>query len=563
MSYPSISDYNNSVVDSDCLADELLEKYALESVSDNSGFPYRITGGLGAVYKMQDTDTDTMYALKVFTQEQPLRLEAYRKIHDYLKYEQSSYLAKFDYYPKGLYVDYDGAATDDDNWLPVVVMEWIEGVTLDKYIRQNIGSSEKMEALMYRLSRMAQWLLSQPFAHGDIKPDNILVRDDDESLVLVDYDGMFVPSMAGEKMRETGTADWAHPLRAKAPFDSHIDDFSLSVLMLSVRALMLDSSLISSNNGKSSDRLVLCNEDYRNIAISPTFAKLQGLLNDEYFCRLYSMFVIANSKQSLAGVDPILFAVDVSSGFGKTIKASQPTARASETSFLSFTVGGVTFKMIKVEHGTFTMGATPEMEYSSNGEKPAHEVTISKDYYIAETQVTQALWQTVMGSNPSEFKGDKNPVEQVSWNDCQEFIKKLNQMTGKNFRLPTEAEWEFAARGGNRSNHTQYAGSNNLDEVAWYGANSGSKLHPVAQKKPNELGLYDMSGNVYEWCNDWIDYNYYSKSPSTDPQGPTSGSDRVARGVCWWSDASNCSLSQRRSGKPEAWSNYCGLRLAL
>ncbi len=560
MSYPSISDYNNSVTDRDCLADELLEKYALESVSDNSGFPYRITGGLGAVYKMQDTDTDVMYALKVFTQEQPLRLEAYRKIHDYLKYEQSSYLAKFDYYPKGLYVDHDGAATDDDNWLPVVVMEWIEGVTLDKYIRQNIGSSEKMEALMYRLSRMAQWLLSQPFAHGDIKPDNIMVRDDDESLVLVDYDGMFVPSMAGEKMRETGTADWAHPSRASALFDSHIDDFSLSVLLMSVRAVMIESSLLNNNSRKASDRLVLSNDDFRNIAASQTFAKLQGLLNDEYFCRLYSMFVIANSRQSLAGVDPILFAVDGPSGPGIVRKTARPDASPS---FLSFTVGRVTFKMIKVEHGTFTMGATPEMEDPYDTEKPAHEVTISKDYYLGETEVTQALWTAVMGDNLSDYKGDNNPVDSVSWNDCQEFIKKLNQMTGKSFRLPTEAEWEFAARGGNKSKHTQYAGSNNLDEVAWYIDNSGKETHPVVQKKPNELGMYDMSGNVLEWCNDWFGDNYYSTTPSTDPQGPTSGSNRVLRGGSWRGNASGCRLSFRSGSFLRIRQSVYGLRLAL
>lgn len=228
----------------------------------------------------------------------------------------------------------------------------------------------------------------------------------------------------------------------------------------------------------------------------------------------------------------------------------------------TFTVNGVSFKMIKVEHGTFIMGATPEMESPYDDEKPAHKVTISKDYYLGETEVTQALWQAVMGSNPSYFKEDKNPVELVSWNDCQEFIKKLNEMPGKNFRLPTEAEWEFAARGGNLRKHTQYAGSDSLVAVAWYADNSGNKIHPVAQKKPNELGLYDMSGNVCEWCNDWFGENYYSNSSSTDPQGSSSGSYRVLRGG-WYSSAWGCCLSSRNGNYPESRNDSRGFRLAL
>lgn len=156
-------------------------------------------------------------------------------------------------------------------------------------------------------------------------------------------------------------------------------------------------------------------------------------------------------------------------------------------------VGNVEFKMIHVEGGTFTMGEGSD----------AHQVTLSS-YYIGETPVTQEQWKSVMGSNPSYFNGDKRPVETVSWINCQDFLKKLNAKTGKKFRLLTEAEWEFAARGGNKSKHTPYRGSNNLDEVAWYSGNSRSETHPVKQKKPNELGIYDMSGNVWEWCQDWF-----------------------------------------------------------
>jgi formylglycine-generating enzyme required for sulfatase activity len=226
-----------------------------------------------------------------------------------------------------------------------------------------------------------------------------------------------------------------------------------------------------------------------------------------------------------------------------------------------FCINGVFFTMVSVEGGTFTMGATAEQGSDAySDEKPAHEVTLSS-FSIGETEVTQALWQAVMGSNPSRFTGDLNrPVEQVSWNDCQTFITKLNQMTGKTFRLPTEAEWEFAARGGNLSQGYKYSGSNTIGDVAWYASNSGYTTHPVGTKAPNELGLYDMSGNVWEWCQDW--YGSYSSSPSTNPTGPTSGSARVHRGGSWHNYYTrDCRVSHR--GSSSLTFSYLGLRLAL
>ena len=227
-----------------------------------------------------------------------------------------------------------------------------------------------------------------------------------------------------------------------------------------------------------------------------------------------------------------------------------------------FLVNGVSFEMVYVEGGTFDMGATTEQgSDAESDEYPVHSVTLS-DYYIGKCEVTQELWEAVMGSNPSRFKGAQNPVENVSWNDCQEFVSMLNSLTGRTFRLPTEAEWEYAARGGKKSSHCKYSGSNNIFDVAWYHDNSRGKTHAVGTKSPNELGIYDMSGNVYEWCSDW--YGDYSAGAQTNPQGPSWGSSRVLRGGCWNHSARDCRVSYRHnSGAYNYSGNDNGLRLVL
>ena len=242
------------------------------------------------------------------------------------------------------------------------------------------------------------------------------------------------------------------------------------------------------------------------------------------------------------------------------IAFSSCVASTSPSTSETITVNGVSFNMIRVEGGTFTMGATSEQGSDADSdEEPVHQVTLSS-FSIGQTEVTQALWKAVMGSNPSHFKGDDLPVECVSWDDCQLFIQKLNQLTGKTFRLPTEAEWEYAARGGSGSRHYKYAGANDIGSVAWCGDNS-DETHPVAQKQANELGLYDMSGNVFEWCNDW--YGEYSSSAISNPKGAESSSSRVQRGGGWNDGASNCRVSYRNGSNPGCRNHDLGLRLAL
>ena len=222
---------------------------------------------------------------------------------------------------------------------------------------------------------------------------------------------------------------------------------------------------------------------------------------------------------------------------------------------------GISIDMVRVEAGTFTMGATPEMEDPSSDEKPTHQVTLTNDYYIGKYEVTQALWKAVMGNNPSYSKGNNLPVEWVSWDNCQEFISKLNRMTGRTFRLPTEAEWEYAARGGKKSRIYQYSGSNNISDVAWYDGNSRNKTHPVGSKQANELGIYDMSGNVREWCQDW--YGKYSSSFQTNPTGANSESDRVSRGGSFIFNAWCCRSSCRSNDWFGSRGYDLGFRLVL
>ena len=286
--------------------------------------------------------------------------------------------------------------------------------------------------------------------------------------------------------------------------------------------------------------------DNKTVTISEgQTTSLQGTLDEELILDENGEPVNRNSSTSK---------IDKYASLLESAKILSQTSSTSYNRDISIPVkNGVSIEMVKVEAGTFMMGATPEMQEPFDDEKPVHQVTLMNNYYMGKYEVTQALWQAVMGSNPSHFKGDNLPVESVSWYDCQEFIEKLNKMTGRKFRLPTECEWEYASRGGQNKRNCQYSGSNYLPKVAWYYKNSGSKTHPVGMKQVNELGIYDMSGNVWEWCQDL----YASFG------GVTSEGKHVLRGGSWNLDEWFCRSSCRCYGVSESQDSYTGLRLAL
>ena len=300
MQYPLISEYLAAIRDAHDNLDKLSH---LVPVLDNYGEPYRSSGAFAVVFKMKDEQTGKCYALKCFTEEQEGRAEAYRQIAEELEFVASPYITSVKYLEKELFVD----SNCKDNEFPVLLMDWIEGETMETYIADHYMDNYDMSMLCYRFCKMAAWLRSQPFAHGDIKPDNIMVRSDG-TLTLVDYDGMFVPAMKGQKSPTIGTKDFSHPLRTIDDFDETIDDFALASIALSLKAISLNPSLLDEYG--ESDRLLFSAADYLDLSKSKTMTALQGLLADEETKTLLSMFLLASAKKNLSMCSFRLFGVE-------------------------------------------------------------------------------------------------------------------------------------------------------------------------------------------------------------------------------------------------------------
>ena len=300
MQYPLISEYLAAIRDADDNLDKLSH---LVPVLDKYGEPYRSSGAFAVVFKMKDEQTGKCYALKCFTEEQEGRAEAYRQIAEELEFVDSPYITSVKYLEKELFVD----SNCEDEEFPVLLMDWIEGETMETYIAANYTDTHAMAMLCYRFCKMAAWLRSQSFAHGDIKPDNIMVRPDG-TLTLVDYDGMFVPAMKGQKSPTIGTKDFSHPLRTIDDFDETIDDFALASIALSLKAISLNPSLLQTYG--ASDRLLFSADDYIDLSKSKTFTTLQSLLADEEAKTLMSMFLLASAKKDLSMCSFRLFGIE-------------------------------------------------------------------------------------------------------------------------------------------------------------------------------------------------------------------------------------------------------------
>ena len=298
MNYPLISEYIESIKNSE---DNFNVLSTLRPVYDEAGEIVMSSGNFAVVFKMKDESSGKLYAVKCFLKEQEGRDIAYQQITDELEYVSSNYLCSIKYFQKELFVD---STVSSDTEFPVLLMDWAEGVTLDKYVHQHISDKYALQLITYQFGNMAAWLMTQPFAHGDLKPDNILVSEDG-ALVLVDYDGMFVPAMQGQKARELGSPDYRHPLRTEECFNEHIDDFPLALIGMSLKAIALDTSLLQ-NNARS-DSLLLSESDFHNIGECLMMKSLCALLNDAEFSKLYALFILAHSQQELSAVSFRLF----------------------------------------------------------------------------------------------------------------------------------------------------------------------------------------------------------------------------------------------------------------
>ena len=439
----------------------------------------------------------------------------------------------------------------EENGTAYYVMEYIEGESLGDMVKRR-GAIPEAEALGYvkDAASALEYIHSKNINHLDIKPSNLMRSKEGGRIIVIDFGVV--------KQYAAVISEGCTPACISYGYSPAEQYRKNGVQAFSPQSdvYALAATLFKLLTGNTPPEAMEIQEDGFPVAE----------LQEKHISRLVISAIAMAMKGRHDRTQSIAEFINNLSGDDTVVipdpaEAESKRKEAEEKAAKTFEVGGVLFDMVWVEGGTFRMGATSEHGSGAvPDEEPVHSVTLS-GYYIGKTEVTQALWQAVMGSNPSYFEGDDLPVEQVSWDDCQEFIRKLNSLTGQNFRLPTEDEWEFACCGGNNSRGYKYSGSKYIDDVAWYDGDSGDKTHPVATESPNELGIYDMSGNVWEWCADR--YGVYSSGAQTNPKGPYDGSYRVYRGGSWSFNPRICRSSFCTDISPDSRSSYLGLRLSI
>ena len=503
------------------------------------------------------------------------------------------------------------------------VMDYIDGENLNDYLKHHKLSEDEAVGMIKEVAKALRYMHEEKhMLHLDLKPGNIMRRKSDGHIFLIDFGLSKHYSNDGIPETSTsvglGTPGYAPIEQANSGKSKHfratLDVYALGATFYKLLTgetppdadeLVSDEDLVKDNLQKHGigEKLVdvighamMPGVKHRTQSVEDFLTELGAAQDDEVTVvaveeakadkatqkemveepeddtRKYKKITGALKLRkrfflwfALGTVSVVVILIFIANNGLETFAPKHIGISGDSVDNKEIFVNGVSFVMVPVMGGNFRMGGTAEQgSDAESDEKPVHNVTLNS-YYIGQTEVTQAQWISVMGSNPHPFiwKGDNLPAEGVSWNDCQTFITKLNQLTGQKFRLPTEAEWEYAARGGKQSKGYKYSGSNTLNNVAWYDSNGGIETHPVATKQANELGLYDMSGNVWERCQDWYDENYYKKSPSNNPTGPSSGSCRVYRGGSWYGSAGRCRVSGRNHSTPSIASSILGFRLAL
>ena len=461
----------------------------------------------------------------------------------------------------------------EENGTAYYVMDYIEGESLNDLVKRR-GAIPEAEAIGYirEAGSALTYIHGKNLNHLDIKPGNLMKRKDNGKVQVIDFGvSKQYDSTTGNQTSTTpvGISHGYAPIEqyqknGVQSFSPQSDVYALAATLYKLlTGITPPEAMIVQEDG-------LPVEDLRAKGVS---GRVINAIDAAMQMRRKRTQSVAEFLRNLESKDEGEATV-ITTNIPKTEEESSSKiinlsniSNSSVNSDHERILQELANNMIYVQGGRFTMGVARKQGWLSaifegNNDNPAHSVTLSS-FYICKYEVTQELWQAVMGNNPSYYKGNRKPVEQVSWEDCQTFISKLNSLTGKNFRLPTEAEWEFAARGGIKSKGYKYSGSNTIEDVAWYYGNSGGTTHDVGIKSPNELGLYDMSGNVYEWCSDWYGEKYYGSSPSNNPIGPGSGTYRVNRGGSWYDIARYCGSSNRYGSTSGSRDDSLGLRLCL
>lgn len=482
----------------------------------------------------------------------------------------------------------------EENGTAYFVMDYIDGKSLNDLVNEK-GPIPEPQALYYivRIADALRYVHNNNRLHLDLKPGNIMI-DNNDNPILIDFGASKqYDEVSGENTSTLMgmTPGYAPPEQMSNGVTVFMPATDIYALGATLYKLLTGMTPIDANKRISGDELPMLPH---NIGIETRNAVMAAMAINKHqrpqsiddFLGIWQVAqparqvaapasapVVESDEITVIGAKP----VDTPLPEPANHKANIRTPKRKKSRLLPvlivaavvvcaiigfFAVRGSngSIEMVHVKGGTFNMGALPNDTEAKSDEKSVHKVTLS-DFSIGKYEITQKQWVEIMGSNPSEFKGDNLPVENVSWDDIQIFIKKLNAKTGKNYRLPTEAEWEYAARGGDKLNEFKYSGSDSADDVAWFDKNSKEQTHPVGTKSPNALGIYDMSGNVWEWCSDW--YDYYNSAPQTNPKGPSSGTTHLLRGGGWNSDAGYCRITYRGGRISDFRNMNSGFRLVL